>query len=135
MHFMITLLLPNSNFVNCSESSLWSSFLLTLVILDSVSTGSQQTGFLNALKDSPARYPFTETNCRSCCKRISEIWFCLFSCCYWNCVFGTLALYFSHSKGFLVTCWRQKREFSLNWFLLFIDCRVVLLTKICVFLA
>ncbi|NWI80475.1 ZDH14 palmitoyltransferase, partial [Dryoscopus gambensis] len=29
-------------------------------ILASISTGSQQTGFLNALKDSPARYPFTD---------------------------------------------------------------------------
>lgn len=43
-------------------------FLTWLVILGSISTGSQQTGFLNALKDSPARYPFIETYCRFCCK-------------------------------------------------------------------
>ncbi|XP_075002165.1 palmitoyltransferase ZDHHC14 isoform X4 [Calonectris borealis] len=44
------------------------AFVITHVILR-----SQQTGFLNALKDSPARYPFTERNCRSCCKITSEI--------------------------------------------------------------
>ncbi|NXN06855.1 ZDH14 palmitoyltransferase, partial [Indicator maculatus] len=50
------------------------AFVITHVILR-----SQQTGFLNALKDSPARYPFTEMNCRSYCKITPEMWFCLFS--------------------------------------------------------
>jgi len=84
-------------------------FLTQLVILGFIPTGSQQTGFLNALKDSPARYPFIETNCRSCCKITSEICFCLFSCYCWMCAFGTLTIkdfITSCTIGFLATCWR-----------------------------
>lgn len=54
----------------CSPISYW------VGNLGSVPTGSQQTGFLNALKDSPARYPFIETPFRSYCNVISEMCFC-----------------------------------------------------------
>lgn len=40
-----------------SPSYIYSHLMFTLIFFY---TGSQSTGFLNALKDSPARYPFTE---------------------------------------------------------------------------
>lgn len=84
-------------------------FLTQLVILDSVSTGSQQTGFLNALKDSPARYPFSGTNFRSYCKITPEMCFCLFSCFVGYGHLGLLSVsdFITSCKArFLATCWR-----------------------------
>ncbi|XP_019469079.1 probable palmitoyltransferase ZDHHC14, partial [Meleagris gallopavo] len=48
------------------------AFVITHVILR-----SQQAGFLNALKDSPARYPFTEKGFRSYYTVTSEMCICV----------------------------------------------------------